>query len=224
VSRLFTFISYCGTKNDLFAAAHCFEFYKTRFALADYHAMLGRHNLSNTNERNWHKRSFSSIVIHDEYNESAQFSRSNADVAVMRMTEKVAFSDFIRPVCLPPPRANPTNLHGTVVGYGYNYDRVVEVTPKQADLHTINYAKCLLKHPNYGYIVSERSFCGGDSKAAPCNGDSGGGFFVKDNSGRYVTYGIVSQGFNKYDCSPKDYVVFVDVAAFVGWIREGELI
>ncbi|KAG5683360.1 hypothetical protein PVAND_012646 [Polypedilum vanderplanki] len=189
---------FCGSSliSDLhlLSAAHCFEYFGITFQLNDYFALLGRFNLKDNNEKFSVNRSFSSIFLHSEFNNTAEAYRSNADIAVIQMSERVQFSDFIQPVCLPEPNSNLENFDGIVVGYG--------------------------KNPLYSYIVAERSFCAGGTDAIPCLGDSGGGFYVKNNkSGKYETKGIVSQAQHN-GCDPKVYVAFVDVTKFIDWIIE----
>ena len=54
-------------------------------------------------------------------------------------------------------------------------------------------------------------------------GDSGGGFYVKDSSGRWIVYGLVSEGLIvSGSCDASKYVVYVDVAKFLRWIIESE--
>ncbi|KAG5677588.1 hypothetical protein PVAND_007337 [Polypedilum vanderplanki] len=178
-----------------FLTSHCFDFFGSTYQLYDYYALLGRFNLKDNNEKFSINRTFSSIFLHPEYNLTAGAYRSNADIAVIRMSQNVQFSENIRPVCLPDINSESADLYGTVVGYGKSEsDDIHEIIPKQAVLHSISFVMCLLEDPTYSYIVSKRSFCVG----------------VK---------GIVSQA-KLNECDPKDYVAFVDVAKFIEWIEQ----
>lgn len=55
--------------------------------------------------------------------------------------------------------------------------------------------------------------------SGPCNGDSGGGFVMK-RSGRWILRGIVSMSLSSKEaqCDLNSFVVFVDVAKYLGWI------
>lgn len=63
-------------------------------------------------------------------------------------------------------------------------------------------------------------FSGRADGSGPCTGDSGGGFYLKRN-GRWTIRGIVSAGIvdsARKTCDLKQYVVFSDVAQYLGWI------
>ncbi|KAG5669359.1 hypothetical protein PVAND_017247 [Polypedilum vanderplanki] len=205
----------------LLSAAHCFEYFGSYYELNDYFVLLGRFNLEDDNEKFFVSRNFSAIFLHPKYNQTAEAYRSNSDISMIRMSQKVQFSDFIQPVCLPESNSNSANLYGTVVGYGKSEtDKIHEMTPRQAQMYSISFSECLLKAPIYSYIVSSRSICVGGTNSIPCLGDSGGGFFVKNSkSGQYEVKGIVSQAKRTNGCDPKDFVAFVDVAKFIDWIQ-----
>ncbi|KAG5667392.1 hypothetical protein PVAND_015373 [Polypedilum vanderplanki] len=205
---------------NLLSAAHCFGESSEQLQLDDFYAILGRFDLRDTTETHWIKRQFSSITIHEDFKMNVRTKKSNGDIAVIKMSQKVEFTDRIRPICLPNSNSNVDGLLGTVVGYGNSgSNRLHEFTPQKGQIRTISYSRCLSKDPFYKIIVSERSFCGGETTIAPCHGDSGGGFFVKNSqTNQFTLYGIVSQGAKSKECSPNDYVVFVDVSKFINWI------
>lgn len=54
-----------------------------------------------------------------------------------------------------------------------------------------------------------------------CNGDSGGGMFLKDPDGRWRIRGIVSVSMfsvNDQSCDAYNYAVFTDVAKYLPWL------
>lgn len=56
---------------------------------------LGRQNLQGTNP-NEESRSVATIILHPNYDSDS----SNNDIALLRLSSPVKFSDYIRPVCL----------------------------------------------------------------------------------------------------------------------------
>lgn len=83
-------------------------------------ARLGAHrrgsNLLSPHEQ---VRVISHIIIHPGYIDTGFVN----DISVLRMEEPVRFTDFIRPVCLPPPNAEVQDGRMcTVIGWGQLYE------------------------------------------------------------------------------------------------------
>ncbi|KAG5669566.1 hypothetical protein PVAND_017453 [Polypedilum vanderplanki] len=212
----------CGSslisEKHLLTAAHCLAHDEN---VENYFVLPGKFNLTNDEESNWINRTISKMIIHDEYNPDSAAFRSNSDIAILVMSSMVIFNDFIFPICLPNPDNKVNDFYGTVVGHGFNNNETeYENTPKSAVLHTIGSMQCIFKHKKYSITVSERSFCAINPIASPCRGDSGGGFFVRNNeTEQFTIYGVVSQKNNLKKCSINDFTVFVDVTKFAYWIQ-----
>jgi hypothetical protein len=190
--------------------------------ILNYYALLGRHNISDDSETNWINRTMSAVFAHAGFNESATQFRSADDIAIFRMAESVAYTDYIQPICLPLASALTAERTGYAVGHGLGDNSVKEDKPKMAKLQSIGTLKCLLKERDYSIVVSEKSFCANNPRVAPCRGDSGSGFNVMNNvTRRYEVLGIVSQGLSVH-CRLSDWTVFVDVTQYGDWIRESE--
>lgn len=73
-----------------------------------------------------------------------------------------------------------------------NYENIA----RKVEVKRVPLSKCLTTDYQVGLIASTRTFCGvGSAKnAGPCNGDSGGGFFVSVNN-TWFNQGIVSAAF-----------------------------
>ena len=74
-------------------------------------------------------------------------------------------------------------------------------------------------------LTSNRTFCAGNRNGnGPCHGDSGSGFALQDpKTKRYHLRGIVSLTiFDEriMSCDLTQYVVYVDVAKHLDWIKK----
>jgi secreted trypsin-like serine protease len=188
-----------------------------------YFTLLGRHDITDHDETNWMNRTISAISRHSSYNSSAKVFKSTGDIAVFRMSQKVDFTDHIQPVCLPHSGTSTGSVFGYVVGHGVSDDWLVEDVPKEAKMNSISGFDCVFMHKDHNNGVSPSSFCASSPNASPCNGDSGGGFYVFDNrTMRVASYGVVSQRINTGECRARDVAVFVSVPEFIEWIYKGE--
>ncbi|XP_078659246.1 uncharacterized protein LOC144904280 isoform X3 [Branchiostoma floridae x Branchiostoma belcheri] len=127
--------------------------------------------------------------VHDTY---------DADLALIRLTERVLYTDYILPVCLPSVdrarRLIRPGSAGTVSGWG----RVVEGGPysnvlKKVLIPRVSQGRCRKAHPQYD--VTRNMFCAGRPGGGEdaCDGDSGGPFTVYDEDREYLL-GVVSWG------------------------------
>lgn len=164
-----------------------------------------------------------SIYIHPEWNIYAE--SYDADIAVLSLESFIEYSDKIIPICLPPhidvKVEQKDELMGVVVGYGRSEDASKhEIVPKRIEIPTVTQTKCFLDNENLALLSSNRTFCAGLKGRTPCNGDSGGGFFIKPKS-TFVIEGIVSTSLAESNgfCNPNHFVVFTYVAKHVTWIQ-----
>lgn len=87
------------------------------------------------------------------------------------MRDAVEYNEFIQPICLPSLAQNTFDIVGTVVGYGFTetpQGRKIETVSKHLEIPTVSQESCLFSHPNFHYIASERTFCGGQRGKIPC--------------------------------------------------------
>lgn len=86
-------------------------------------------------------------------------------------------------------------------------------------------AHCYTTYPKIAEISSVRMFCGGyeDQDKGACFGDSGGGFFMRDElSLSWNILGIVSSSLinDRFGCDVDKPSLFTNVSKFLLWIRE----
>lgn len=160
-----------------------------------------------------------------------QFYAANltCNIALLKLKEPVLLSNSINSVCLPDKSdLDIDGKEGKVVGFGYDENGVFNQNLKEADMKAEKYFRCLQRYRDFYRSFSiTNSFCARSSAPGGggiCAGDTGNGFFVRNQDNQYYLYGIASiapiefaQG--KY-CRVKDAGVFVQIPKFVDWITE----
>ncbi|KAE8751417.1 hypothetical protein FOCC_FOCC001991 [Frankliniella occidentalis] len=121
-------------------------------------------------------RPLAAIVLHPGYVDAGFIN----DISLLRMRDLVSFSDYIRPICLPPPTAIlKDGTMCTVVGWGQLFEvgRVFPDTLQEVQLPTISTAECRRRTLFLPlYRVTDNMFCAGFDRGGrdACLGDSGG--------------------------------------------------
>jgi len=71
-----------------------------------FYLLFGRHNLSDSSEKHFVKRQVNKFAIHPDW----KFNEENydADLVIIFIQERVEFTNFIQPVCLPQ---KPTKVY-----------------------------------------------------------------------------------------------------------------
>ena len=154
-------------------AAHCVTENRQTNA-SDHYALLGRFNLSDSSETNWIKKEISKFFVHSEFDGTASSQRSHADLAVYRLKTKVEFTEFIIPICLPEDNDEvQVNTLGDLTGYGLSEfsGSGHELTPRDAQVRSMDSMKCIFKHRTFWTILAEGSFCAWSETAGPCRGE-----------------------------------------------------
>merc|ERR1712141_946116 len=156
-------------------AAHCAD------GASYFDIMAGAHNVRAGSEP--HRIEITSFEgqTHPERDSNSLY----ADIALVHLPEKVAFSEFIRPSCLPPASDANEQYVGqltTPVGWGKNADNAGVITPESCADY-------------YGSIIYSGIMCidsaGGKGV---CNGDSGGTLNIRQSEGgnKWTQVGVTS--------------------------------
>ncbi|KAK9520323.1 hypothetical protein VZT92_020218 [Zoarces viviparus] len=180
-------------------------------------------------------RSVERIFLHPNF----QPDNYNNDIALLRLEEQVGFTEFIRPVCLPPPRNQddppsplPNSL-GVVAGWGISNLNTSSSSDPEMTSDLLQYVKLPVVSQDecegsyasrsVSYNITHNMFCAGflEGGRDTCLGDSGGAFVMEDGvSRRWVVFGLVSWG-GPEDCgSQRVYGVYTRVANYVEWIQK----
>lgn len=157
----------------------------------------------------------------------------DGDIALVKLSQEVELSKFVRTVCLPEKDEGDLAIpktRGTVAGWG------VTRPLRRGEFTQLSEISKVLRHASFP-IQSEQlcvnksgiqlntttAFCAGDGRGGEdaCSGDSGGAF-VRDSSfsldSKWVEIGVVSWG---NGCAQKDqYGYYTRVHPFLDWIKE----
>uniref|UniRef100_A0A672FTI6 Transmembrane serine protease 5 n=1 Tax=Salarias fasciatus TaxID=181472 RepID=A0A672FTI6_SALFA len=154
------------------------------------------------------------------YNKNYNHRSHDSDIALMKLRTPLAFSDTIRPICLPQYDSDPPG--GTqcwISGWGYTQPDVHSPdTLKEAPVPIISAKKCN-SSCMYNGEITPRMLCAGytEGKVDACQGDSGGPLVCQDES-VWRLVGVVSWGTGCAE--PNHPGVYTKVAEFLGWIYE----
>jgi secreted trypsin-like serine protease len=192
-------------------------------APSDIKIRLGKHVRTRV-EGNEQSMDGDIIKIHPYY----RFESYDSDIALIRTSSKVIFTDYIQPICLPSKeqdfRLIKVNTTGVISGWGSRKQSKKSARRlHEADVPIVSTASCRASHPTY--IITPNMFCAGKKKSSlgdACQGDSGGPFSVnsplptKPKASRHVLLGVISwgDGCGKYG----KYGVYTRVTHFVDWI------
>ncbi|XP_037026331.1 CLIP domain-containing serine protease 2-like isoform X2 [Bradysia coprophila] len=156
------------------------------------------------------------VIIHENYTATTKFN----DIALIRLSTIVYYTDFIKPICLPSTVGLiPNDATREISGWG----RGAQSSGKQMIyIPRNNFTACAERmHRLSTTIHEETQICAGDiANRGACAGDSGGPLMAVSNN-TYAIEGIISSG---YDICEKDKnysypIIFTKVAAFESWIK-----
>ncbi|KAH8388321.1 hypothetical protein KR093_003857 [Drosophila rubida] len=217
---------FCGgtlvSASTVLTAAHCFRMSGREISANQAAVSLGRNTLDLVSAGEL--RQVSTLVIHDEYTID---NFTDADIALLRMSTPVSFSDFIKPICLWNENYRlqlPSGYVSYVAGWGA--DEVGNVNTriaKMTNTDILTETECIrgLKSRDGVMKVTERTICASNKQGAgPCYGDSGGGLMLQEND-VWLLRGVVSAGQQLANrCDLSQPVIYTDVARHINWVRQ----
>jgi secreted trypsin-like serine protease len=215
----------------LSTAAHCFHNKRVKKATASQEiiALLGKHDLNVIEEEGSLTLDVIDLILHEDWNPSA--SDFDADISLVVLKTEVNFSNpRIKIVCLPPASELPVTGIGRVAGWGISERSVADgeyhdSKPNELELPAVTRDQCAEADKDLDVASSDRTFCAGflNQNKSACKGDSGGGFYLYDNSKRIFNLaGIVSASLNDPagDCRVDIFSIFTDVTKYIEWIAK----
>lgn len=147
------------------------------------------------------------------------------DIALLKLRSKAEYDNFVRPACLYGSD-DLTEKYGTAIGFGFTEKDVLSDVLKSASMPVVDHQTCLESDRDFfGPLLTRGMVCAGYTvqNATVCNGDSGGGFFMKKGNKWYLA-GIISvtrlrEGPAEVYCQLKGYAIFTKVSNYLSWIH-----
>lgn len=178
--------------------------------------LLGAHNINRPIEAGKSIFSAKTILLHDKYNPNTV--DYDGDIALIKLAEPVHFTTYIRPVCLPDYESTRI-VSGTVVGWGaHDNTNIPSDYPRKIEIPILDPRDCIRKNRELATIFGRSMFCAGKDGSGVCEGDSGSGFYVKNN-GKFHLRGIVSSSTRK-ECEDTNYALYSDVPDYMEFISQ----
>ena len=178
---------------------------------------LGKHLRTKVENFTEQSSDVKTVKVHPHY-DSKTF---DSDVALIELKDKVVFTDYVKPICLPSSKGDfsllQTNATGTITGWGRKKKRRRSKKLQEVTVPIVSRAIC--QKANQGYHITGNMFCAGHKSGGldACQGDSGGPFSIENpKTKRTVLIGIISWGDG---CGKKGkYGVYTRIYNFVDWI------
>ncbi|XP_058056100.1 uncharacterized protein LOC131207501 [Anopheles bellator] len=154
------------------------------------------------------------IIPHPQYDEPSHAH----DIALVRLAETVAYTDFVQPVCLPladfrPSKTGDVNF---LTGFGRTLKAKNSAIKQKLAIKVYDHERCRLKYAEQRAVITTSQICaGGEFAKDSCHGDSGGPLMKLQTV--WFLEGVVSYG-NR--CGLEDWPgVYTHIPAYMPWIR-----
>lgn len=183
---------------------------------------LGTHNLTATTENGIIQANVTEIYINPDWD--PYDDRYDADLAILALNHNIIFTALIRPVCMPSDSVKidgaTIDISGTIVGWGFTKNNIINEMPRQALVTALNDSYCYSIDNFMALYTSNRTFCGGFGDGNPNYGDSGGGFYSVASENVWVQHGIISaiRTSETGQIIPNSLAVYTNVMSFRSWI------
>lgn len=205
---------FCGgvllDSTHILTAAHCVY----NLEAEDLTVGLGEYDLSQPDPERVQTFPVAEILVNERFNPDAYTD----DIAILYLQGEAELTDYVWPVCLPPPDMDYTGQLAVVIGWGTVYyggppsNVLMEVT-----LPIWSQQDC---QQQFDQPILDTELCAGTEAGGrdSCQGDSGGPLLLQMNDGRWVNIGIVSFGVRCGE--PGKPGVYTNVGMYLDWIAQ----
>jgi secreted trypsin-like serine protease len=150
------------------AAAHCLHRSRKPIPADKLIFVLGKHNIKKWTLSEGEKMvEAKEIRVHPDYVPLT----SDADIAVVVLSEDLQFTKYIRPICMWSGSDDVDRIvgqQGKVVGWGRDEtDSVMTAEPRQINIPVVSQEQCLRSAEAFAFITSSRTFCAGTNASRP---------------------------------------------------------
>lgn len=150
------------------------------------------------------------------------FKHDRKDIAIIKMSQPVNFTDSIRPICLPKDdnfNFRELFLHVCTRRTSSNSGRPKLPKNKLVGVNPLSPHDCLTLYRRHGATISLEEFCGWDETGDTCTGDLGGPLIGKV-SGRFHVIGLHSYVKTKEAVETNLFPgIYARVGSHLNWIN-----
>lgn len=155
-----------------------------------------------------------STLPHPQYDEASHAH----DIALVRLSRTIQYTDFVKPVCLPLTdfRASNEGEVNYVTGFGRTLKGSRSVIKQKLGIKVYDHERCREKYATKNAVITANQICaGGEFAKDSCHGDSGGPLMKLQKV--WFLEGVVSYG-NR--CGLEDWPgIYTHVPAYMDWVR-----
>ncbi|XP_055850341.1 serine protease easter-like [Episyrphus balteatus] len=170
------------------------------------------------------------LIRHEKF-KILSFEGPRNDIALIRLSRIVDYTDYIRPICLPlDDILKESTFDGhkmyfydwEIADFGHGIEKNVK---RKAEVSVVPLNECKRLFSHRVDIGTSQLCAGGQKGIAPCRGDAGGPLIGLDFSNKQRVYnfiaGIVSFGVGASPCGQRGWPsVYTRVGYHVDWIKQ----
>ncbi|XP_055850702.1 serine protease easter-like [Episyrphus balteatus] len=166
------------------------------------------------------------VIPHEKFENSLKGPQN--DIALIRLSRIVDYTDYIRPICLPlDDILKESTFDGYkmyISGWEIPDEGIKGIIKRYAEVPVVPVNECKSLYSQNSLDVGTSQICAGGQKGIDsCRGDAGGPLIGLDSSNKQRVYnfiaGIVS--FGASPCGQQDWPsVYTRVGYYVDWIKQ----
>lgn len=157
-------------------------------------------------------------IAHENYRPTSREQLN--DIALLRLSRNVTFTDYIKPICLPNNLDVAQKLW--IAGWGKTETKSESNIKLKLSIPLADQQECHTRYNSAAVSLGKGQICAGGQRGKDsCRGDSGGPLMsverTNDGSGRWTAIGVVS--FGPSPCGMQGWPgVYTKVSEFTDWI------